>query len=155
MASKELKTKPETDIYQLFAFKNEHLIEENYEIENNNDQMDGEEMSGPERRRQELLEEINEEEREEQFFLDFMHSDKVIDAEEVCFIEFEVNNMQAFLLDSTAYVADKLQRPNKEVNFQKLSPHHQELIKEAVAKEVFEVLRSHSLFVDSRSTSKR
>ncbi|CAK9011886.1 Cytoplasmic dynein 1 heavy chain 1 [Durusdinium trenchii] len=112
MASKEPKTKPEMDIYQLYDFKNEHLTEENYEIENDNEQMKEEERSDPECRRQEFFEEINAEEREEQFFLDFMFSDKVIDAEEACVIEFEVDNMQAFLLDSTAYVADKLQGPN-------------------------------------------
>ena len=145
MTTQELKTKPEMDIYQLYDFKNKHLTEENYEIENDYEQMNEEERSDPECRRQEFLEEINEEEREEQFFLDFMFSDKVIDAEEACFIEFEVDNMPAFLLDSTAYVADKLQGPSKEVNFRKLSPQHQELMKEAMAREVSEVLKSHSL----------
>lgn len=91
------------------------------------------------------MKEIDQAEAEELFFLDFMRSEAVLDSEEACFIEMEIDNMAAFIMDSTSYIAEKLQGPNKEVNFRKLSPHHQELMKEAMAREVSEVLRSQSL----------
>ena len=145
MTIRALSEETGMDIYQLFDMKNDNMTEENYLAENDQQQKNEDYQNGPEQRRQELLEEISEEEKEEQFLLDFMLSEQVIDAEEACFIEIEIDNMQAFVLDSTAYVADKLQSQNKEVNFKKLSPHHQELMKEAMAREVSEVLRSQSL----------
>ncbi|CAK8994562.1 Cytoplasmic dynein 1 heavy chain 1, partial [Durusdinium trenchii] len=145
MTMQALSEETGMDIYQLFDMKNDNVPEENYMADNDHQQKNEDYQNGPEQRRQELLEEISEEEKEEQFLLDFMLSEQVIDAEEACFIEIEIDNMQAFVLDSTAYVADKLQGQNKEVNFKKLSPHHQELMKEAMAREVSEVLRSQSL----------
>ena len=74
-----------------------------------------------------------------------MTSETVIDADEACFVEFEVDNMAAFVKDHTAYVNEKLQIGNKKINFTRLEPKHQKLMMEAMAREVSEVIQSQTL----------
>ena len=136
---------PELPIESIYAFENDLIPDETYTTQNQEYKIDDNSGNEPEEKREELLFEIEQEEAEEQFFIDFMRSETVLDAEEACFIEIEIDNMAAFIMDSTSYIAEKLQSPSKEVNFRKLSPHHQELMKEAMAREVSEVLRSQSL----------
>lgn len=88
---------------------------------------------------------IDLEKKDEECLLAFLRSEAAVDAEEACFLEFEVDNMKAFVADSLSYVQEKLHSAGKEVNFRKLSSDDQKLMMEAMAKEVSEVLRSMSL----------
>ena len=88
---------------------------------------------------------ISEQQESEQHFLKLMQSAHVLGAEDACFIVFPIDNMGAFVVDPNTYVDQKLQGPGKEVNFRKLTPEDQELMKEAMAREISEVLRSKSL----------
>ena len=94
--------------------------------------------------RSHFVKEINQEEEDEVFLLNFITTEQALEGE-ICTVEFEVDNMINFVSDATSYVATKLQTATKEVDFKKLEPKHQELMLEAMAREVSEVLRSQTL----------
>ena len=67
--------------------------------------------------------------------------------EEAMVIEFDVDNLNAFVAGGAMYTKDKLLGPSdsKEVNFRKLSKDERANMQEAMAQEVSEVLRSQAL----------
>ena len=87
---------------------------------------------------------IEEEQSKETLLLNYMRSSDALD-EECCFIDLQIDDMSAFVMDHTAYINQKLQSPSKEVNFRKLTEADQKLMMEAMAREISEVLRSQSL----------
>ena len=67
--------------------------------------------------------------------------------EEAMFVEFEVDDLNAFVAGGAVYTKEKLVGPkaSKEVNFKKLSADERANMEEAMAKEVSEVVRSQAL----------
>ena len=78
--------------------------------------------------------------------------------EEAMFIEFQVDDLNAFVAGGAVYTKEKSSsgpKASKEVNFKKLSADERENFNEAMAKEASEVLRSQALRRPGRSSTRR
>lgn len=127
--SPEKKQKTMTQYYQL------HDPEETY-LENKHSTLLQE--------RDDFEKHVLEEAKDEIFLLDMLMA-ACEEKTEVCEVSFNIENLNLFLQQGLIYTKQMLAGPNKEVTFRNLSPEHKELFREAMAREVSEVLRSQAL----------
>ena len=88
---------------------------------------------------------IKEEETSEKMLVQMLCS--AADAgEEVCFIEVDVDDLQAFVAHPLMYMKKALATDkSREINFRHLTPERKKLFEEAMAREVCEVLQGQAL----------
>ena len=96
---------------------------------------------------QQLLLKVEQEARREETMLSFLHSERLkgADSQSAWTIEFDIEHSDAFIANNMLYVKKVLESKGTEVKYERLSDIQQELMDEAKAREVSEVVQSMAL----------
>ena len=135
--SPDIKT--EQDMLHVFACMDPKVREEVFV------QLDGADKYQKET--QQLLLKVEQETHREEALLSFLHSERLkgTDSQSAWTIEFDIEHSDAFVANNMLYVKKVLESKGTEVKYERLSEIQQELMDEAKAREVSEVIQSMAL----------